>query len=967
MALDLRNRRKPPGPHRLVFAGRDRELQTLLGAARLRPAVVLVEGEAGIGKSRLVAEAATVLRADGIRVVTGGCHPLREPLPYGPVTDALRAVGPWLPPADRIGRPVGVLAPLLPGLADRLPAPPAEEIAPGELRHRIVQGVRELLTVIAPAVLVVEDLHWADEATLELLLLLARDLPSDTALVLTYRGEDLPGQRPVLGAAYRRPAGTGGAELSLGPLGEHDLREMADAVLGDQVTTELTRTLLARSGGLPLVVEEDLITLEGRSVRSVHRRGAGPGGIERRSLARQAAGLAVPRSLRESMTERIGRLAPPAAAVAYGAAVLAVPASEELLAAAADLDEDTCSQALTEALAVGVLRETSSDRYGFAHTLARQAVYDAMPGPLRTRGHRRALRVLRALPVPPLVQIAHHTRALGDTEAWLRQAEAAAEQAKAVGDLGTAATLLREALDVPGLPPDELGQVALALARIARLSAEPAGIVATLRRILATPGLPGAAGGEIRYLLGLVRVDLLGDVGGYEEVEAALPDLLRYRPALAARAMSIFAVWGGEGCPAVRQRAWIASARALAAQLDDAGARAMVHCNHITALAIWADPAVPGLIDELVRDGPDPDVVRAAAIVLNNTAETALCVGLDERCARYADEALAVGARAHMPLLAVYTDSYRMLLDWAAGHWNDFDTDLAAYRSRYPDSPLTDAGLLGTVQGVIAAARGQVSRAAEHFDRAFDPEALDANALGAAAGLAGLHLTRGDTRAAWQIVTRPLEFVRLKDTWPYAWGLLPVAVETAMLRGDRAGAERLADEHAAGIGPCEAPGAVAEQYLCRGLVLREDDPVAARDQFERARDQWLGIGRPHHAALAAERAALIDPAGAAGQLAEAADVFERLGATFDAARCHRVLRELHLLRPAPRGRRSWGEELSPRETQVARLVGEGATNKEIAQSLFLSPRTVEHHVARILKKLGASRSAVGAALEGRGP
>ncbi len=960
MAQKVGNRRTSPVPLGLVFVGRDRELRDLLDAAGSRPAVVLVEGEAGIGKSRLVAEAAAVLRAQGVRVITGGCHPLREPLPYGPVIDALRAVGPWLPPADLIGRPVGVLAPLLPDLAERLPAPPDQEIPPKELRHRIVQGVRELLTVIAPVVLVVEDLHWGDEVTLELLLLLARDMPSDAALVLTYRGEDLPAHRALLGAAYRRPSGTAGTELNLGPLGEADLRQMADAVLGDQVTAALTRTLWSRSAGLPLVVEEDLITLGSRTADT--RGPDGSAGPEDRSLASQAADLGVPRTLRESIKERTGRLSPAAAAVVHAAAVLAVPASEELLAAAADLDEETCSAALTEALATAVLRETSPARYGFAHVLARQAVYDTMPGPQRTRWHRRALRVLRAQPQPPLVQIAHHTRALGDTEAWLRQAEAAAEQAQAVGDLGTAATILREALDVPGLPADDLCQVALALARIARLSAEPSATVATLRRILATPGLPGAARGEIRYRLGLVLVDQLGDARGRDDMEASLPDLQLYRPAIAARAMSALALWGGERYSAAMQRAWLEGARALVANRGDAASRALVHCNYISALAIWADPRVPGLLEQLVRESPDLDVVRAAAIALSNAAETALCVGLDERAVPYADEALAIGARIHMAILTVYTDSYRLLLDWAAGRWTDFDTRLAAYRSHYPDSPLTDTGLLGTAQGLLATARGQTSRATEQFEHACKPEHLDVNSLGAAAGLARLHLAHGDTDAAWQILGRTVEFIRTKEAWPYAWDLLPAAVETALLRGDRATAEQLAGEHADGIRACEAPGAVAEQHLCRGLLLRESDPEAARGEFESARDQWIGIGRPYPAALAAERAALTDPQRHAEQLAGAASVFERLGATYDAARCRHALRTLKLHTPAVRGRRSWGEELSPREAQVARMVADGATNKEIAQALFLSPRTVEHHVARILKKLGATRETIGEAL-----
>ncbi|MBS2536026.1 AAA family ATPase, partial [Catenulispora sp. NF23] len=107
-----------------AFVGRRRETGLLLAAVRHPPAVVLVEGEAGIGKSRLVHEAAAALAAEGSRVLTGVCHPLREPFPYGPVIDALRKAGDWLPPSADLPPSTGVLAPLLPDLAARLPAPP---------------------------------------------------------------------------------------------------------------------------------------------------------------------------------------------------------------------------------------------------------------------------------------------------------------------------------------------------------------------------------------------------------------------------------------------------------------------------------------------------------------------------------------------------------------------------------------------------------------------------------------------------------------------------------------------------------------------------------------------------------------------------------------------------------------------------------------------------------------------------
>ncbi len=940
------------------FVGRESELGELLAALSARPAVVLLEGEAGIGKSRLVSEAAARLRPEGVGVVMGYCHPLREPLAYGPVIDALHALGDRLPERSAIAASVGALAPLLPELADRLPAPPTDDPQPGALRQRIADGVRALLALTAPVVLVVEDLHWADEATRELLFLLARDVPRDTALVLTYRAEDLPERALVLGAAYRRPPGVSGTELGLGPLARADLRKMARAALGQGATDALTRTLFERSAGLPLIIEEDLITLSSggpapaaaTGTRAAH--GSGPG---------VAAGeLGVPRSLREVMSERIHRLSPEAAGLVEAAAVLAVPVSEAVLAETAGLAPDDAGQYLIEALAAAVLRENGPDSYGFAHALACRSVYESMPGPLRSRGHRRALAVLQAQGPQPLVQIAHHTRALGDLAGWFARARAAADQAVSVGDLGIAAALLSELLDQPGQPADQLGDTALALSRITRQSLEHGGTAAAMRRILATPGLPAGARGEIRLHLGTLLANQAGGAGGWDEIETAVLELEEPNPTLAARAMSMFATVGTDRFSAAEQRAWGDRARGLVTGSEDLGTRAIVEANYITALATWADPATADLLAALARDGAETEVLRGTACALSNAAESALCVGLDQEAARCVEESLALGGRIHLPSLAVYTRSYHLLLTWFAGHWTQWESDLAAYREQYPDSPLTDTGLLATAQGVTAAARGRTARAAELFDRALNAGELHIVTLGAAAGAARLRLAKGDADGAWDALTAALALARRKEAWPYALDLLPTAVDTALARGDRSGARELTERHAAGIEGRVAPAAAAEQQLCRGLLLRADDPDAALAAFERAEAQWRQIGRPYSAALALERAALTrtEPADAVSRLTEAAAAFELIGAASDAARCQHRLRVLGRPRPTVRGRSGYGDTLSPREHEVRDLLAQGASNNDIAAALFLSPRTAEHHVASVIRKLRTTRAAL---------
>ncbi|MCX5208310.1 AAA family ATPase [Kitasatospora sp. NBC_00240] len=565
--------------------GRGRELDLLVAALEFPPAVVLVEGEPGVGKSRLVQEATGALTDRGIRMVTGMCHPLREPLPFGPVLDALGGTGEWLPPPERLNPQAGALAPLLPALAHRLPPPPALPDDTRAGRFQLMGAVRSVLDAVGPLVLVVEDLHWADEATRELLLLLARDLPRRLGLVLTYRREDLPTDVPVLGVPYRRPPGTGGAEIHLEPLTEHDVHDLATAVLGPRATTALRRTLFERSAGLPLIVEEDLLTLTAQP-RPGHTIGVATA-TDDVSVLREAE---VPRSLREAVNQRMATLSEPAVALVEAAAVLAVPADQHLLTEVARLDPKQVDQALTEALQATVLHEAAPGRYTFRHALAQQTVHQDIPGPHRQNLHRQAVRALTASPSPPLVQIAHHTRTLGDVPTWLRQAEAAADQAISLGDEGTASTLIHEILAEPRLEGDLRTRAALALSRIAVNGVDHTTSATALRRIVSAPRLTEAARSEIRLALGLLMVNQGGDAaGGERELERAIEELAT-RPDVAARAMVALAVHPNRTPQEVRT--WMRRAEDAVHDSPNRGARAAVHATRLTLMARANDPAV---------------------------------------------------------------------------------------------------------------------------------------------------------------------------------------------------------------------------------------------------------------------------------------------------------------------------------------------------------------------------------------
>src|SRR3954447_21576105 len=171
-----------------AFVEREDELGEIVAALAHTPALVVVEGEAGIGKTRLVREALASTSLEGRQVLLGQAHPMRDPFPLGSILDAL-AHAPW-PPVERLSPVVGVLRPLLPERAEDLPPAPGRLSDAHAERHRVVRAVVALLAELGPTILVLEDLHWVDDRTIELLGLLPAQLPQ-LSVVVTYRPQDL--------------------------------------------------------------------------------------------------------------------------------------------------------------------------------------------------------------------------------------------------------------------------------------------------------------------------------------------------------------------------------------------------------------------------------------------------------------------------------------------------------------------------------------------------------------------------------------------------------------------------------------------------------------------------------------------------------------------------------------------------------------------------------------------------------
>jgi DNA-binding CsgD family transcriptional regulator len=952
-----------------TLVGRDRELGTLVRALQDLPAVVMIEGEGGAGKSRLVREAARALAAGGTRVLTGLCYPLREPFPFGPVVQGLRGAAAWLPEATLLPPQAGALSSLLPELVAFLPAGPQRAEEPRMQRFALMQAVRVVLEAVGPTVLVVEDLHWADEATRELLFLLASDPPKNCGLVLTFREEDLPAGMPVLGSAYRRPQGVGGAEIPLRTLSEPDITRWAVSVLGDQAAGPIGRVLYERSAGLPLVVEEDLFTL-------VEQRGRTPVG----GPAEEAESLLhaeVPRGLREAVHERLGRLSASAVTVVEAAAVLGVPADQQMLTDLAGVGPEEGTLGLTDALRGALLRETEPGRYGFRHVLAQQTVYRSLLGPRRLALHGKAVEVLRGQDSPPLVQIAHHTRALGDMKAWLREAEAAADQAVALGDDGIATKIIHDILDQPRADPQMRSRVALALADIAHKATRYAASADTMRRILADPRLPLQTRGRVRLALATLMINQAGDASGFRENERAIEELAPW-PALAATAMVGLIRYERQQSPS-QIEGWVERAERVLEGSDDKGAHAAVRGARLILMARRGDAGVWDLVDALPRDSADPQVRRQTAVSLYTVANFAMVTGQDERAAPLLEDCLHAARQEANPSLECYTRTLQLRLSWLSGRWSDVEERFRELEAEFPDMRITST-VRALICGTVAASRGQWAQSLKHFEfaaAAGEREPGAVVAIQAAAGTAAVQLVRGEPEAAWKTVAPAVDLLRSTAAWHRTPVIGPPAVQAAMACGKRRTAELLVAEAEAArheriaLGRA-APAADAELHKSQGLLLRDSDPAAAAGHFSSACALWQQIGRPYPAAQNAEwnarTLAATEPRTAAARLAEAAESFVRLGATSDAARCRQTLRDAGFARPSSRGRRGYGDQLSPRETEVVQLLAAGATNHDIAQALFLSVRTVEHHVARAMKKLGMTRREdVADALRDHGP
>jgi predicted ATPase len=228
--------------------------------------------------------------------LVGRCHGIRESFPLGPVIEAVRGLGSDLA-AMQLSSVVGVLRPLLPEVAGVLPRAPLPLDDRAAERHRVFRALAELLAALGPAVLVIEDLHWADEQTADFVGYLLANAADELAIVVMFRGGELdPRVRSMIS---KPPASTSRTEIVLQPLDAAETGRLAAAIVGaDHVSEEFATYLCERASGLPFAIEELLALLRARG--DLVRRG---GRWARRALDE----LDVPTGIRDPVLERLSR------------------------------------------------------------------------------------------------------------------------------------------------------------------------------------------------------------------------------------------------------------------------------------------------------------------------------------------------------------------------------------------------------------------------------------------------------------------------------------------------------------------------------------------------------------------------------------------------------------------------------------------------------------------------------------
>jgi DNA-binding NarL/FixJ family response regulator len=969
-----------------VFVGRVDELASLDAAFERvrdgRPSAVLIGGEAGVGKSRLVSEFTARARAAGAaRVLCGYCLELSaEGLPFAPFTGMLRELVHDLG-ADGVaallpGRSARELARLLPELGE-----PGTYADPDEARARMFEQALTLFEQLAesgPLVLVIEDMHWSDRSTRDLLAFLIgnQQILADVLIVVTFRSDELGRGHPLRPVLAELDRLGWVARLDLPRLTRREGRELAAALLGREPDPVLAEQVFVRTEGNPLFMEALLRSHEWLD----------PG---------------LPESLRDLVLADVRRLPAETQQVLEALSVAGQRSGHLLLAAVTGLGDDSLLAALRPAVSANVL-VPDADEYAFRHALIREAILgEVLPG-AKTRLHTRMAEALAADPslIAPgraVIEQALHWYAAHDSARALESAFRAAAASERALAYAEKLTMLTRILKLwPALPDaaERIGASHLSVLEAAAEAAAAAGedergigfASAALTEI--DPAAEPASAALMLERRGLMKFRL-GHADSIDELREALR-LMPAEPPSAARARML------AGC-ARRMHASKESvalgmaeeALTLARQMGDAATEAYA----MMTVALARDPREqsPQTLDMLARaralgeraQAHDPQL--QAFVMESHLLEG---MGEHERAAQVARQGVARAreygfARSTGALLAANVAEPLVSL----GRWDEA-VAVIEHTLELSPPPGTRAALW-QFAGEVALARGDLARAAAAASAC--REALtrfgyrDQNQLPLAQLETKLYLAQGSTEDALTTAEQVLDLPDLQRSPRYAWPLLGVSARAcgaAALSPAAAGddlprrGQRLLDRLRALAGTMDVAGPLQQAHRltfaaesARAVGAPAGDALAAWDAAAQA---WEHLDCPYalgRALLGAAEAAMDsgDRAGAAERLARAAPLAERLTAVLLREQIESLARRARLsLPPGTAGSQAAGSfGLTAREIEVLRLVAAGRSNRDIAAELFISIKTASVHVSNILAKLGATGRTEAAAIAHR--
>jgi len=921
------------------LVGRDAELAlTAAEVGRLsegRAAVLAIEGEAGIGKTRLVQSIVDDARSRGMAVFCGRAHPFERTRPFGVVAAAL---GVSARSPDPRSAAIGAL------LAGQSAGAPG---VVGDIQYRVVEDMVDLVETACaerPGLLVAEDIHWADTASLLTILSIVRRLPLSPLLtVVTTRPSPLRGE--VIRLLDDLAAG-GGRTLRLQPLKSDDVAVLASHVLGAAPGPGLT-AMLAKAGGNPLWATAMLRSLVDEGV------------LRRASDQIDVTSSELPASLSELVARRLRDLPRPTLDLLQVTAVLGDAVSLRDVAAVARRPPADVVGQLSEAFDAQLL-DAVDERVVFRHQLVHDAIYQHVPASARRLLHREAAMALMAAGADRL-DVADHLMLgaeRGDERAvgWLRDA---AREASGQAPLVTLELLRRAEALLPGghrdadLVSAEVVQALLRAGSVAEASARAEAVLARQHAAEVDTPLRVALVGALALQN---RADELTSV---VEASLAAPDRLRPADQVLMLAQQSWALTY-TGAPRAGESG-AARALAIAEQARDA------------AMSVWALTALmvavgrQGRFDEaltharraaaLAADSPDtrslplqPKFFLGLALFdcdLVSEARAAFRAALDDEfgSAWWLSDTLMADAQA----------------SFAIGEWDDAVPGLIAggQAALEKGNELLVSQSLA-YRTVIATARGDLRAARELADGltgSLEGEQLSYNAGVLAFAAAGMKASEGDRQGAFDLLLRCWRFDAARDSRYYHRFLAPDLVRLSLALGNRDVAAEVADSVAAGVALApEVPTVRSLALRCRGLVDGDVEPLV--ESVELARRTPLLV---EHTGACEDAAVVLAQGGwrkeAATLLGEALDRYERAGADAWAGRVRAGLRSIGA-RPGARGSRrrpeqGW-ESLTATERAVSLLVAEGLTNGAVARRMYISPHTVNTHLRHVFAKLGVS-------------